>query len=393
MYFVFVSLEPWDEIWRRNQFFCAGLLKRHSEIRILFIEPPRNLSYAVRTGSWRNMMGDTNSKTEFGDRLICMKPLKVLPNSLTICRLFNEWFTQWQLGRLISKLKFGNPLLWINAHYAGHLVGHMRECLVIYDITDDWISCEVNARVSELIRIQDAELCLKADSVVVCSERLLELKKPMCDEVYLIPNAVDPDHYKPVLDDKNPLASETLGWESPVFGYTGTVHPERLDIDLVENLAARLERGSIVLVGPNYLSREQSARLRETGKVHLPGAVPYARIPDMMRAFAVCIVPHRMTAFTDSLNPIKLWEYLAAGKPIVSTDIAGFRDYRDVVSIARTPVDFFDAMQAALNEPAEKGFQRRQLVRGHSWENRIEMIEAVIEECLQRKRERPLHAL
>jgi teichuronic acid biosynthesis glycosyltransferase TuaH len=73
------------------------------------------------------------------------------------------------------------------------------------------------------------------------------------------------------------------------------------------------------------LPKEDAESLQRTGRVHLTGAVPYAEVPEYMRAFDVCITPHRMTLFTESLNPIKLWEYLAAGKPIVSTDVAGFR--------------------------------------------------------------------
>src|SRR6266478_1922830 len=85
---------------------------------------------------------------------------------------------------------------------------------------------------------------------------------------------------------------------------------------------ARNHAGSVALVGPNFLSPADNRRLLAVGNIFMTGPVPYARIPDYMSAFDVCITPHKISQFTESLNPIKLWEYLAAGLPIVSTDIA-----------------------------------------------------------------------
>jgi glycosyltransferase involved in cell wall biosynthesis len=378
---VFVSMEPWDEIWRRNQFLCAGLLRRHAGMRILFVEPPRDVSNALRTRRWEVMQPAGADPAEFGGRLRRFRPLKLLPNGSAAGRGFNEWLSRRQIAAQMKKMRLEAPLLWINAHYAGHLAGRLEECAVIYDITDDWTELEQCAQGTALTRQQDAALCRAADAVIVCSERLVELKKTMCSELHLIPNGVDPEHYRCVLEGAGPLPAESAAWARPVFGYTGTVHPDRLDLDLVENVARSLPRGSIVLLGPNHLLPEQAARLQACGNVHLPGPVPYARIPEFMRAFDACIVPHRVTAFTESLNPIKLWEYLAAGKPIVSRDVAGFRDYAAVVSIARSSAEFVRAMQAALEEPAGAGIARRELVRGHSWETRLDQVEAVLAGC------------
>jgi len=104
-----------------------------------------------------------------------------------------------------------------------------------------------------------------------------------------------------------------------------------------------------------------------------------------MRAFDVCITPHRVTAFTESLNPIKLWEYMAAGKPIVSTDIAGFRDYPSLVRIARDADSFLDAVREALAEDPKTAALRQSQAAGHSWEQRLDAIEAIIADSLQRR--------
>jgi hypothetical protein len=90
------------------------------------------------------------------------------------------------------------------------------------------------------------------------------------------------------------------------------------------------------------------AELTALPNVKLTGPMPYQQLPDYMRAFAVCMVPHLVTPFTESLNPIKLWEYLAAGKPIVSSKVAGFRDYPQWVRLAEGAEEFVREIRAAL---------------------------------------------
>jgi glycosyltransferase involved in cell wall biosynthesis len=134
----------------------------------------------------------------------------------------------------------------------------------------------------------------------------------------------------------------------------------------------------LVFVGPNHLPGDVVGQLTARGNVYFTGAVPYLKIPEYMRAFDVCVVPHRMSAFTESLNPIKLFEYLAAGKPIVATDVAGFRDFPELVRIARTADEFFDQMLLALQEGDSKLQARRDEAAKHSWKLRVDQIEEVL---------------
>jgi glycosyltransferase involved in cell wall biosynthesis len=261
------------------------------------------------------------------------------------------------------------------------MVGRMGEAAAIYDVTDDWTSFEQSAALARRTRMQDEELARRADAVIVCSKRLFEMKQGLARRLYLIENGVHAEHYSDVLKE-GPVPEAAGAWAKPVFGYTGTVHPERVDVGLVEALAKRMDRGSMVFVGPNHLSVDDQARLAETGKIHFVGPVPYSELPKFMRAIDVCIVPHRMTAFTESLNPIKLWEYMAVGKPIVATDVAGFRDFSDLVRIARSPEGFLSAMWLAEREGTERAAARHDVARQHSWSTRVDQIVTVIEECL-----------
>lgn len=378
---IFVSMEDWDDVWRRNQFVCAELARRFPSSRILFVGLPRNVSYAIRTGRLAELRrGGTYQVAGFKNIHATHSP-KFLPDSLGLGRRVNEWIFRRHVRRAAKALGMHRPLLWLNPHWAGHMAGRMGEAAVLYDVTDDWTSFKQSPSLARRTRTQDEQLARKADAVIVCSKRLYEMKKGMARRLHLIENGVHAEHYAQVLE-QGPVPDLAREWSKPVFGYTGTVHPERVDMGLIEAVAKKLERGSIVFIGPNHLPVADRARLVATGRVHFVDAVPYAELPKYMRAIDVCIVPHRMTAFTESLNPIKLWEYLAVGKPIVATDVAGFRDYKELVQIARTPEEFLSAMWLAEREGLERSNARREVAREHSWSRRVDQIVAVIQECL-----------
>jgi glycosyltransferase involved in cell wall biosynthesis len=377
---VFVSLENWDDVWRRNQFVCAEFTHRYPDRNILFVATARDVSNDLRHLRLGALTQSPTYSVEGFLNITVTHPLKLLPDSLGLGRVINEWMFRRHVRRVMKSLGMRRPVLWLNPHSAVHMVGEMGEVCVIYDVTDDWTNFDQHTALAERTKAQDAKLARRADSIIVCSKRLFEMKRGVAKRLYLIENGVNAEHYATVTEP-GPVPDVAKKWAKPVFGYTGTVHPERVDVELIEAIARRMDRGSLVFIGPNHLPQLERARLQATGRVHLIDAVPYAELPTYMRAIDVCVVPHRMTAFTESLNPIKLWEYLAVGKPIVSTDVAGFRDYSHLVRIARTANEFVAAMTEAQAEGLSRVEERRAVAREHSWRRRVDAIEAVIAEC------------
>lgn len=380
---IFVSLERWDDIWRRNQFLCDGWIRRHPEGRILFVEPPMDVSNAVRHGRWRELGEPRARRVGEGGRIHIVRALKFLPNSWALGRRINQWMAGRYLRQTIRRHGFMDTLLWINAHSEGHLAGRLGERGVIYDVTDDWTSFEESSKACGLTRQQDEALCAAADAVIVCSERLLEMKRPRAKSVHLIPNGVDSSHYARVCEADFARPADTQGWGRPVLGYTGSIHAERVDVALVEALARRLPNATIALVGPNMLGSADRQRLGRMKNIVFTGARSYAEIPAYMAAFDVCITPHLVTPFTESLNPIKLWEYLASGKPIVSTPVAGFRDFPQFVHLAADAEGFAQALFATLREDPSAAAARRSVAQLHSWEERLNAVEGVFDQVLQ----------
>lgn len=374
---IFVSLEDWDDVWRRNQFLCTGLARRCYGVPLLFVGLARDVSHSLRRGKIRALLQPALRQVPDTPNITVMQPLKLLPNSWAWGRRFNEWHQRAQVRREAARLGMARPLLWLNPHQAVHMVGKMGEQAVVYDITDDWISPTQSARQRALTVAQDAELCRRADAVVVCSPHLYAMKQGFTRALHLIPNGVDAAHYL-AASASGSLPPAVRDWQKPVFGYTGTIHPDRVDVTLVEALARAFPSGTVALVGPNLLPPSETSRLEARGNIYFTGPVPYADVPQYMAAFDVCITPHRMTPFTESLNPIKLWEYLACGKPIVSTNVAGFRDYPQFVRLASDAAGFVDACRTALAEGNVNTEARQAEARANSWEARVESVLAVL---------------
>ena len=369
---IFVSLEDWDEIWRRNQFLVAAWAKRFPQQKILFVGQPRR--GAVETQTLPDFPNVTVTQLR-----------KSLPNSLPLGQQINQKSARQQVRKLAQNLGIRSPILWLNPYDAGHFIGSLNERATIYDITDDWELAASTPQEKQKIHDLDRALCRRADATIVCSQALYESRIEYSKCLTLVPNGVDVAHYASVqAPPQAPSQAESRRWNAPTFGYTGTVHAKRVDVDLVIQLARKYSDGSVVLVGPDVLDDASRQKLGAQKNVHLIGAIPYAQIPDAMTQFDVCIVPHIESAFTESLNPIKLWEYLASGKPIVSTDVAGFRDYPQHAAIASGD-DFIAAcgrvLEAANQENAARQSEaRRDEARDHSWESRLDDVLKVVRE-------------
>ena len=171
----------------------------------------------------------------------------------------------------------------------------------------------------------------------------------------LVPNAADVDAYladTPRPDDLPP---------GSVVLYVGTLHRDRLDVELCAALAMQ-EYGDLRPVGPVALDAPDQTRLADAGGVLLGGR-EHTTIPAYLKSADVLVVPHVVTEFTDSLDPIKVYEYLAAARPVVSTPVAGFRDLPPGSVGIAAPAAFVDAVRNCLTR---KHFHR-QISRWPCW--------------------------
>ncbi|MDQ0644607.1 glycosyltransferase [Microbacterium murale] len=339
---IVLSLERWDAVWRRNQHLIAGLVAADPMLRVLFVEPPDDPLHDLR-GRRGPQFG--TPLTPIGERLWTLRPVKWLPR-------------RWDAGgddrrarairRAAAQLGFTTPLLWVNDPAAAGIVA-LTGWRSLYDITDDWLSAARPAAELERIAAGEALLLNRADAVVACSPELVRRKSPQRDDIHLVPNGVDLEAYRAQASRPGIMPP------APVALYLGTLHDDRLDVELCVRVADELaDRVRLVLAGPDLLSAADRDRLDAAGVLRL-GSVARDDVPAFLQHADVLIVPHRVTTFTDSLDPIKLYEYRAAGRPVVSTAVAGFRDSADPRIRIAGGDDFAHAVGTALESSVPEG--------------------------------------
>lgn len=333
---VVISLERWDDVWRRNQHLVAGLLRQDPDLRVLFVEPPADPTNDLRSRR-RPRFGRRTREVDgvAPGRLWAYRPVKWLP------RRIDRWADE-RLARSVMRaarrLGMRHPLLWINDPGMAPLADRSG-WPTAYDITDDWLAADRPAAELARTRANEARLFELAREVVVCSPELAR-RKGGARRVVLVPNAVDVAAYR------RPRPRPADLPPGPVAVYLGTVHPDRIDVELCEATARALgSTATLCLVGPDLVGADDRRRLERAG-VRLLGARPRDAVIGYLQHADVLVVPHVVDAFTDSLDPIKLYEYRAVGRPVVSTPVAGFRDASDP-RVAVASRDDFPAAVAA----------------------------------------------
>ncbi|TQM63987.1 glycosyltransferase [Humibacillus xanthopallidus] len=344
---VVTSLEAWDTVWRRNQHLVAGLLRRDPALRVLFVEPATDPLHAGLGGGRPRRGRGLRAHEADGIRagsLWLLEPTKWLPRRVD--RSVDERWAR-QVVRAARGLGMGDPALWVNDP-RGALLVEATTWRSLYDITDDWTLADRPPAETARIRAQESVLLSRCDEVVVCSPALAA-SKGEGRVVHLIPNGVDAAAYAVAHERPAGLPG------GPVVLYAGTLHGDRLDVALCARVALALEgRAHLVLLGPDALEAAQRSVLEDAGVVLL-GARPSGEVPAHLQHADVLLVPHVVTPFTDSLDPIKLYEYQAAGRPVVSTPVAGFRDVDDELVTVANADGFVSAVTRVLDAEGSSG--------------------------------------
>ncbi len=327
---VVASLEAWDTVWRRNQHLVSRLLRDDPTLRVLFVEPAADPLHDLLSRRRPSRGVRVSEVSGFEGRLMRFRPVKHLPRRLD--KRVDDRLAH-AIIRAAAAARMPRPLLWANDPGAAALA-RISGWTTLYDITDDWAAADRAPASLARVRTEEEWLLLHADAVVACSAELVRRKALLrVGTIDLVPNAVDVVAYR----SPAPRPAD-LPTASAV--YVGTLHTDRLDVGLCELTARELMgRGTLVLVGPNALSRSDTERLRNAGVILL-GPRPHEEVVGYLQHADALLVPHVVTAFTESLDPIKLYEYSAVGRPVVSTPVAGFRDVNDPRVRVTTPPEF-----------------------------------------------------
>ncbi|UCC98840.1 MAG: glycosyltransferase [Phycisphaerales bacterium] len=296
-------------------------------------------------------------------------PLALPVHHISGVKRLNEILLNYQIRRVANKLRLDNPLIWVVCPAACEIAIKSRRSFLVYQRTDRY---EEYPNVdSGAIRAYDRELKASADLTVFVNQKLLDEEADQCRRSLYLDHGVDYEIFSTAERTEHKPA-DIAAIPKPIVGFFGGIDDHTSDIALLEKVAGLLPEMSFVLVGKASAS---VSGLQQRKNVWLLGQKPYEQIPHYGKCFNVAIMPWRQNRWIRACNPIKLKEYLALGKPIVSTPFPELDKYLDLIYLAATPEEFARSIQAAVAEDDDtRVAARRQRVAQSSWESKAELV-------------------
>jgi glycosyltransferase involved in cell wall biosynthesis len=360
----------WDWVWQRPQQFLSRFARHH---RVLFVE-----TYCSDVASTR----------------VDLRTVAEHPN-VTVAQMHLP-AARWEDGKFIDRERrralkatlsgelagrFEQPLLWFYDPMAvTAFAGHLRERAIVYDCMDE-LSQFKGAPPTLLER--ERELLEVADVVFCGGQKMRKKRLPINANTHFFGTGVDCTHFGAALSEELAIAPEIAAFgDAPVLGYFGVVD-ERIDYELLAKLADARRDWHVVMVGPT--AKVDPAEFPQRANLHFIGSRPYAQLPALTKGFSVAMMPFALNAATEYINPTKALEYMAAGRPVVSTAIDEVKlNFSTVARIAKSHDEFIALCLKEVAAPSRVRVVRgRKLAAENTWEAIIAKMERHIADVLE----------
>ncbi len=360
----------WDWVWQRPQQFLSRLSVRHP---VLFVEGPvPDPALAEARVEIREVKSHPN--------------VTVLRMAMPGAKWFDGAWVDDERRRLVKQvlagplgLRFQDPVQWFYDPMAvTAFAGKMNERCIVYDCMDQLGQFK---HAPETLPQRERELLRVADVVFAGGPKLGVEKRRYNANTHAYGCGVDVAHFGRAREGKKMLAPEMVALPKPVYGFFGVVD-ERMDFELLDELAESNPKGSVVLVGP--WTKVDPAAFPKRANLHFLGRRDYEDLPRYAAGFDVCLVPFALNEATEYINPTKVLEYLATGRPVVSTAIEDVvLQFSDAVEIARSRREFCDRCAAVAVRPdVAKVARGLELASANTWDAVVANLERHIEEFL-----------
>jgi len=377
---VCLSTQDWNGLWTRKQRFMQMFARTGN--RVLYIETPVHwLGFDVLPADPSRILRFRQGPRRVENNL----HIATLPLLLPAFQMFravnslNHRIVRMYVRKWIRSLEFVDPLLWIYTPFSAPLVESVPHRGVVYECVDEFRAARGLVRSSVIGEMED-DLLRRTDVTIVTQENLAPHRATLCKNTFCVPNAADVELFREAAMDSLTPPQDIERLPRPRLGFVGHVH-YWLDMKLIRYLATRRPAWSLVFVGP-VAPLANTAEVNGLGNVHFLGRRKMEEVPKLVQGMDVCLNPYITGALAEHCSPLKLYEYMAAGKPIVSTEMPEARKFPECVQVAATYEAFLaecDKTVNALPETQETIGQRLRVAAKHSWRNRFADVNEILE--------------
>lgn len=365
----------WNFVWQRPQQFLSRFAAGH---RILFVEEPY---FDLPEGSEPKLTLETAMENV---TVVATHFAPSFRNDSSL-QIWLRKLTEDAIESVNGNGDFDRPLLWYYSPMdAAWSLGHFKSRGVVYDCMDEL--SQFKGAPEGLVR-NEARLLAHADIVFTGGYELWLKKKRQHRNVHFFGCGVEYKHFARAQDSRAPVPAdlqEIRDRGCPVLGWFGVVD-ERVNYPLLAQAAALRPDWSFVLVGP--VVKVDSESLPKADNLHWMGGRDYKVLPDYCRGFDVCMMAFALNEATEFINPTKALEYLATGKPVLSTPVKDVvRQYSDLIAIAEDSGDFVDLAQRALEKPNQAQIKAGiEKARMSSWESTVAQMRLLIAAAVEER--------
>jgi glycosyltransferase involved in cell wall biosynthesis len=376
---VCVGFADWDtELWTNQHHLMSRLAHGN---RVLFVESlglrqpqfaRRDLTRIVR----RLRRGLAPPRAI--DGLHVLSPLVLPFHRYRVVRALNGRLLPALVRRATRRLGLGaSPILWAYVPQAEVLVDALAPGLVIYHCVDDMAAqAGIDAAA---FRAAEERFAARADLVLASAPALAGRMRTLSDNVLYAPNVADTELFATALAP-GPLDPALAALPAPRIVFTGAIVATKLDFDLLIALARARPAWSFALVGPVGPGDPHTdvSGLAAEPNIHLLGPRVYSELPDVLRGADAGLIPYARNGLTESIFPMKVYEYLAAGRPVVATPLPALDGVAEVATAPDAPSIAGLLDDALAHDDEEHRAERSRAAASHSWERRLQEIEAAI---------------
>lgn len=384
MNIVCVSPAPWDyPIWTNRQHIMERIAKRH---KVIYVFQPVFFRSSIKRNVSLKETKKISMLKKINDNLWTYTPF-VIPcsnRSLNLHRI-NVEISSVFLKKILSRLGFKNYLLWFYDPEGVTYLDYLNPKLTCYDCVDEYSTMPYynsSKKRKERLNLLENELIKKCDLVFTTALNLYKQKKRLNPKTYLVENVGDFYHFNKVAKEQFKTPIDILEIPSPRIGFVGALDDYKVDYELLEYLAVKKPNWSIVLIGSKMSSKE--SRCASKNNIFYLGRKDYEKLPQYMSHLDACIIPYKINDYTKHVFPIKFFEFLSTGKPVITTALPALKKYSGTVRIASSYNEFIQAIESSLCYDSEDLKEKRlNLARNNTWEHRTEKLLSYVNEFIE----------